>query len=442
LGALPWMLNADFIMGFFNFLMSIPLFLLVLAAHLRLLQKPTWKLAGVVVALLGVMAITHYLLWGIALALLPTLALVFGVRHSWKRALWWPIRDVMLGLPSLGLLLPWFFSYFVFAEGVTTSDQVDGPKAGTLTERLAQVYSGEYLGPVDNLKQIIDYMFDRLTPPNAPNHLWDRPGQLISTLWLAGLLLWVVSAARAPRSPAPQPLGKPNRFKISIPGTSYVGWTFALVLIAYFLLPRHLLKPIWLWGVNFRLAEVIGVLAVCAIPLSPFQPPREVRLRVWAGTALLLLAAVATPALTAGQFLLARTEYGSVREAMEAIPRGKKVLVLRRKFEARNMRAPLFNGVTEWYPVLRGGYVPYSFADTSSKPFVVNRKTALPAPNCFWQDNFTWQEHGRYYDYVALFAEPGAPRAPYDDQIPTDLPVVYRRDHWTVYRNPNPVAYP
>jgi hypothetical protein len=190
------------------------------------------------------------------------------------------------------------------------------------------------------------------------------------------------------------------------------------------------------------LAEVIGVLAVCAIPLSPFQPPREVRLRVWAGTALLLLAAVATPALTAGQFLLARTEYGSVREAMEAIPRGKKVLVLRRKFEARNMRAPLFNGVTEWYPVLRGGYVPYSFADTSSKPFVVNRKTALPAPNCFWQDNFTWQEHGRYYDYVALFAEPGAPRAPYDDQIPTDLPVVYRRDHWTVYRNPNPVAYP
>ncbi len=138
LGVLPWMLNADFVMGFFNFLMSIPLFLLVLAAHLRLMQRPSWRRAALVVVLLGAMAITHYLLWAIALALLPTLALVFGVRHGWKRALWWPLRDGMLGLPSLGLLLPWFFSYFVFAEGVTTSDQVGGPKAGTLTERLAQ----------------------------------------------------------------------------------------------------------------------------------------------------------------------------------------------------------------------------------------------------------------------------------------------------------------
>ncbi len=442
LGVLPWMLNADFVMGFFNFLMSIPLFLLVLATHLRLLQKPTWKRAGLLVALLSVMAITHYLLWAISLALLPTLAVVFGVRHGWRRLLWWPIRDALLGLPSLGLLLPWFFSYFVFAEGVSTSDQVGGPQAGTLTERLAQIYSGEHLGPIDNLKQIVDCMFDRIGPMNAANSLWDRPGQLVSTLWLAGLLLWLIAAARTPRPGAVMPQGRPGRHAIAVNGTSYIGWTFALVLAAYFLLPRHLLKPIWLWGVNFRLAEVIGVLAVCAIPLAPLQPPRAVRLRVWAGTALLLLAAVAMPVLTTGQFILARTEYGSVREAMAAIPSGKKVLVLRRKFDARSMRATLFNGVTEWYAVLRGGYVPYSFADTSSKPFVVNKKTALPAPPWDWHDIFNWQQHGRYYDYIVLFAEPGSPRAPYQDQLPSDLPVVYARDYWTVYRNPNPEPYP
>ena len=47
LAVLPWLLNPDFFMGFFNFLMSIPLFLWLLAQHLRLLATPRlWRAVG------------------------------------------------------------------------------------------------------------------------------------------------------------------------------------------------------------------------------------------------------------------------------------------------------------------------------------------------------------------------------------------------------------
>ncbi len=440
LGVLPWMLNADFVMGFFNFLMSIPVFLFLLAAHLRLLQRPRWGRAAVVALLLMFMAITHYLLWAVSLALLPTLALLFGARHGWRRALWWPLRELVLGLPSIGLLMPWFLSYFVFAESVITPDQVGNTAKGPLWERLQHVYAGDHLGPVDNLRQFLDSMFDRISPMAAPANLLARPGQLVDTLWLAGMLLWVLAAAREPLAQRlrPQPQGR----AIAVPGSSYTGWVFVLVTIAYFVLPRHLIKPIWLWGVNFRLVEVIGVLAVCALPLHPLAPQKAVRGRVLAGTLALLAAAIAMPVLTAGQFALARTEYGSIREAMASIPSGKKVLVLRKKFDSRFVRATLFNGITEWYTVLRGGYVPYSFADTSSKPFVANKKTQLPAPPWDYHDAFSWQQHGKYYDYIALFNEPGSPRAAYESELPLDLVRVYQHDMWRVYKNPNPQPYP
>ncbi len=441
LGVLPWMLNADFVMGFFNFLMSIPVFLFLLAAHLRLLQQPKWWRAALVAGLLMFMAITHYLLWAVSLALLPTLALLFGIRHGWRRALWWPLRELFLGLPSIGLLMPWFLSYFVFADSVLTPDQAGTVAKGTFLERLQHVYTGDHLGPVDNLRQLLESMFDRISPTNAPATLLARPGQLVDTLWLAGMLLWVLAAAReplwskvAPRLPSPR--------RIVISGSSYTGWVFVLVTTAYFVMPRHLIRPIWLWGVNFRLVEVIGVLAVCALPLHPLAPQKAVRGRVLAGTLALLAAAIAMPVLTAGQFALARTEYGTIREAMASIPTGKKVLVLRKKFDSRFVRATLFNGITEWYTVLRGGYVPYSFADTSSKPFVANKKTQLPAPPWDYHDAFSWDQHGKYYDYVVLFNEPGAPRAAYEAELPLNLVRVYQHDMWRVYKNPNPLKFP
>ena len=446
-GVLPWMLNPDFFMGFLNFLLSIPLFLWLLWAHLGLLRKATWGGAALVAGLLCLMATTHYLLWAVALVLLPLLALVHGGRSGWLRGLGWPLREVLLGLPSVGVLLPWFLTYFVLADGVATSDQVANAAQGGLWTRLGSVYSGEHLGPVENLRQLFDQMFDAIDAPAAPANLLQRKGELISTLWLAGFLLWLVGAARS-ASPATDAghaegagTGRSTQ-RPAISGTSYLGWVLLLCAAAYFVLPKHMVRPIWLWGVNFRLAEVLAILAVVALPLRPLAAAAGVRGRVWVGSGLLFVSACWLPIATMESFLLARTEFGDIRHALATIPSGQKVLVLRRKLLSKHMKYTIFNNITEYYAVLVGGYVPYSFADTSSKPFVVNRKHAVPAPPWDSPDAFSWEAHGRYYDYVVLFSEAGAARESYEDQLPATLTPVYQRAPWRVYRNPAPARWP
>ncbi len=446
LGVLPWLLNADFFMGFFSFLMSIPLLLWLMAAHLRWLRQPTWKRGLLVAGLLCAMATTHYLLWAIALALLPLLALQFGLRQRWWRTLWWPVRDGLLGLPSIGVLLPWFLKYFVFAEGVTTSDQAAAARQGTFLQKLSHVYAGEHLGPVDNLRQLFDRMFDPVGSPNAPLNLLYRPGELVSLLWILGFVLWMVAGVRQQRNTAQQQMiiqetsSPADRF--DIPGDSYVGWLLGWTVLLYFVFPQHLLRPIWLLGVNFRLVEVMAMLAVIALPIRPMQAPADFRLRTWAGTLCMIAASLVLSWSTYRCFRHAQDEYGAIRQAYAAIPSGKAVLTLRSKRASSWFRYHVFNGIGEYYGVMRRGYVPYSFADTSSKPVVINRAMAYPAPSWDAQDQFTWQEHGRFYDYIALFDDPAAPPPSWLAELPPTLKPVFRRGAWRILRNPSPDVWP
>lgn len=439
LAVFPWMLNADFFMGFLNFLMSIPIFFWMLAAHLRLLQKPSWRRAAVVAAWLCLQATTHYLLWAVELALLPTLSVVMGARQGWRRLLWWPLRDALLGLPSIAVLLPWFLTYFVLADGVRTSDQVQAQQGAGFFARLSGVYAGEHLGPIENLRQLADRMFDALGTADPTASLLRQPGEILSALWLIGMALWLVGAARASR---PMPLPTPPQRVASVSGTSYVAWALCLTAIAYFVFPQHMVRPIWLHGVNFRLVEVLAILGVLSLTLKPLQPPTGTAIRVWVGTLLLSGVAIAMPILTMRAFLQARQEYGAIREAYAAIPRGKSVLTLRSKRASAHFRYHIFNNIGEYYGVMRGGYVPYSFADTSSKPVIVNKATAFPAPPWDQHEAFSWREHGRCYDYIALYNEIGALPASYERELPKTLVPVFGRGHWRVLRNPHPDACP
>lgn len=422
LGVLPWMLHADFFMGFFSYLLSIPIFLLILAMHIRWLRAPTWTHGVVLVTLIGVLAVTHYLLWAVAFVLLPSVALVFALRSGWKRVLWWPVRDVLMSLPSLGLLLPWFVRYFVLGEGVRTSDAALQKVHGSLWQRLSAVYEGEHFGPMANLRQLPYTFFDAIY----------RQDELLPVLWFAALGLWFWGVSRTPRLRHELPEHAPNR----ISGGSYAAWAVAILILEYFVAPRHLQKPIGLFGVNFRLVEVAMVLVVCALPLKPLRPPRSVRWPVWAGTGLMVACAILLPVLTTRQFRADRAMYGDIRGAYAAIPQGKRVLTLRGQ---RPSHWFLFN-IGEYYAIFRQGYVPYSFADTSSKPIVINRMTALPAPPIVDLEFFTWQQHGRFYDYIARYDEPGLER-PWQPQLPA-LPLVFQGKGWTVWKNPAPDPWP
>ena len=442
LGVLPWLLNADFFMGFFNFLMSLPLFLWLMAAHLRYLRSPSRLRALQVVAWLCALATTHYLLWSAALLLIPLLALVFGARQSWRQALVWPIRDGLLGLPSVGVLLPWFMKYFVFSEGVVTSDAASVSHKGTFWQRLTNVYAGEHLGPVDNLRQVADRLFDTVGPQQAPPMLGSQPGQLVTLLWLFGLVLWIAASiaqrhARPHEPLHPLPLG---RWKVD--GSAYTGWLLGLTSGLYFVFPQHLLKPIWLHGVNFRMIELLAILAVVALPLRPLEPVPKRQLRMWIGMLCMIAASIVLARTTWRSFQGAQTEFDSIRQAYGRIPEGKAVLTLRSKRKSQWFRYHIFNGIGEYYGVLRRGYVPYSFADTSSKPVVINRDTAIPAPPWDAQEQFTWRDHGRYYDYIALYDDLGSGPPPWQDELPKDLVEIYHHGRWRILRNLSPDPWP
>ncbi len=432
LGVLPWLLHCDFFMGFFSYLLSIPVFLLILAAHVRWLQSPTRGRGLVLVGLLGLLALTHYLLWAVALVLLPTIALAFGSRQGWRRAIGWPLRDCLMLLPSLALLLPWFLRYFVFAEGVKTSDAAIHRGGGTFLQRLSNVYLGEHIGPLANLRQIPDVMFDAVYRVDAPMSLRERPGEWVTALWLIALILWLVGSARTPQPP----IEPSRRVGNGVSGSAYAAWAVAILAVEYFLMPRNLSRPIGLYGVNFRLIEVAMVLLICALPLDPLRPPRSTRLRVWLGACLMVTCAIFLPLATLREFREDRALMGDVREAYDHIPMGQRVLTLRGR---RPSRWFLFN-IGEYYAVFRHGYVPYSFADTSSKPVVVNRDAALPAPPAIDLEFFNWQQQGRYYDYIVRFDEPGLLH-PWTPTMP-NLPVVWRGRGWTVWRNPHPDVWP
>ncbi|HAN30444.1 MAG TPA: hypothetical protein DCQ06_02500, partial [Myxococcales bacterium] len=200
LGVFPWMLNSDFFMGFFNYLMSIPVFLFVLAAHVRFLRKPSLLQASLVASLLIFLAVTHYLLWGVSLALLPLLAFVLGSKKGWLRGAAWGVRDIGLVIPSILVLMPWFLSYFVFADGVKTPDQAV-LHGSTWMQRLLRIYSGQHLTPLDSITQIFERLFNRFA--EQPAHIrgvadliFRRHGELISSIWLIGLALWFIGTVK------------------------------------------------------------------------------------------------------------------------------------------------------------------------------------------------------------------------------------------------------
>ncbi len=443
LGVFPWMLNSDFFMGFFNYLMSIPLFLWLLAAHIRLLRRPGWRQAVAVAGLTVLLALTHYLLWSIALLLLPLLGLVFGTRRSGWRGAVLMVREGLLVLPSVLVLLPWFLSYFVLAADVRTPDQA-AIAGTTLGQRLARLYSGQHLGPIDDVRQLFGRMFDSFAPQPSEHMqavadlLLRRQGEMASFLWLCGLGLWLIGAAKSALPVTPTAAGAGSH---EVRGTSYIGWVLAAITAAYFLLPQHLARPIYLYGVDFRLVEVIGVLAVLALPVCPLLPPVQVRLRVWIGTSLMVLVAVLMPLHTAGTFLLVRTEYGSIREAYGSIPPNRNVLTLRMKRNSRWLREMMLSNIGEYYAVFQGGYVPYSFADSSSKPIITRTEASLPAPTWFDHNTFSIDAHGKYYDYIAIYRDLDERPGAWERSL-AHWDRVYQRDYWQVYRNPEVAAWP
>ncbi|MFZ4579030.1 MAG: hypothetical protein ACOYOB_11595 [Myxococcota bacterium] len=418
-GMLPWLLGADLVAGRLPQVVALPVALGVLAAHLSWLRHTTPLRAAILAWLLALLALSHWLPWLVFVALLPVLAAWEGARvGGWRKAVAWPLRDLVIALPSIGLMLPWMVSV------------LRHPASGSL-------YKARHALPLENLDQLADRLFDHLAPRSEVLNgfgdlLLGRPGDLASGLWLLALTLWALGAARQPRSVA-----NPGH----INGTAYLGRALGLLFAAYFGLPRDLWSPLPLGEANAVLIPLLGVLAVAALPVRPDDAPPTARVRVWIGTLLMGTVAVVVPMATLHAFALASTEVEPMRQALAVVPKGKSVLTLRTQPDSAFVRGAPWSAVGDYAAVLRKGYAPATFAGDPTLPVRPRPSRIRPAPPPDQPDSFTWQDHGRFYDYVAVLRDPST-QPPLFEVWLRAMTRVYQRGPWQVYRNDDVVKFP
>ncbi|MSP90374.1 MAG: hypothetical protein EXR79_00985 [Myxococcales bacterium] len=434
LAVLPWMWNADVMWGYFHVALALPLFIAMLAAHLSLVRAPAlWK-AVVVSVLVSLLAVTHYAFWLAGLVLLPGLAAVFGARSHWSRALLWPMREVACIAPSVALLLPW------------AQRSVDIASFGS---QWRDAFAVEAQLPLTALRAAVDRMFDQFQP--HPKHLeamadlWlRRPGDMLSAVWLGALALWVLGTVRQGQREAAElelaDASEPHDTADNL-GARYLGIATAGLAVLYFVLPRQVLRPLWLFNVNVRLVEAIAIVGVCALPLRVLAPPPQARKRTWAGTIAFGVVAAGVPILALQAVTLGSAEYDRMRDAFRSIPNGSSVLTLHGQAGSAWLRQPTFTNLGEWWDVAGSGYVPQAFADPMLQPLRLRSRAARPQPLGDDHGTFSFEEHGRFYDYIATWHDPFAAPPPFAGELRA-LPVVYARGRWQVYRVPNPTPWP
>ncbi len=416
IAVLPWVWHHEMFVGHLAHTLGLPIFVALLAAHLGLLRQfGPWR-ALLVAALVVALAVTHLLLWLCGALMLPLLGMAMG--RGWRGVLRGLGRDALVVLPSVAVLGPWYRRE-VLAEGGFAN------------------FSAEWALPVSSLRAFFGHMFDVFAPrgtalESLADLLFNRPGDVISGVWLAGLGLWWLAGVRAMRA---QP-GVPPTLELR-----YLQWALLLGLLGFFALPTHLFRPIWVHGLAPRLASVVAILAVVALPFDPVRPPRTARMRAWLGGVCALIAATWLPLAALRSTVLIQPEFDHLDEALAAIPRSKAVLVLRPKYESHWMQIHIFADVGQWAAVLRGAAVPHGFIDPVLQPVRLVAKNLRPTPPGDDHDRFNWTEHGRYYDYVAVFRDPFGPEPRYLALL-RSWPEVYHRGKWQVFHNEHPEPFP
>lgn len=442
LAVVPWMWHQDVWIGHLGQILGLPMLLTLLAVHLSFARDPgPWR-AVLQVVMLALLATTDLLLWFTGAALLT----VLGASVGWRWRRWWgapllAVRELALALPSMALLVPWVRAEWLGRGG----------------------FGGEWTLPMDTVKLLFSRLFDVFGPrgtalDSLADLLFNRPGDPISALWLLGIGLWTLAAVRQGRegfgaTGRPMPAAAPyanlpiqtaNAAVATPPaqllrnrpwsGTAYLGWAFAWVAAGLLLLPTNILKPVWIHGFAPRLVTVLALLGALALPLRPDWPPMTARWRTWAGTAALLVAAAWMALSALRSTVLTQQEFSHLRAAMATVPPDKSLLVLRSNDQSRWMQPAIFHHVGQWWGALGGGAVPFSFRDPALQPVRPRPGRLLPSPPADSHDQFNWNDHGRFYDFIAVYREPFAPEIRAEAML-RSWPRLYHRGRWQVFQN-------
>jgi len=183
--------------------------------------------------------------------------------------------------------------------------------------------------------------------------------------------------------------------------SNHAEWSLGLasvfLLVVFFTIPKHITTPVYQWMVQGRLAVPVGIMFLL-IPRVNLQGIRQIVLLPM--TVVLVMGGWSI----FDKYLSFNHMASHIDNIIEAIPANKRILPLYfNSSDGIHRGFPLLH-LVELYQIRKGGELG---TDLIAKE-VIPVKRIIPAPPApFWQAShtFSYQQHGKYYDYfLAMFA--------------------------------------
>lgn len=188
----------------------------------------------------------------------------------------------------------------------------------------------------------------------------------------------------------------------------------------YFLLPR---TCAWIWPIHARFLFVGVVLSVLLLPQVP-----KFALRIMSSASIVLGLFIVFS--TTRGFYLYSQEIGDFRPALEAIPRGQRVVALTPDSKSRIVKNAAFHHFGAYYQAERGGIAMFSFATMRHWPIRIRESAGVPKPS--WELQFrpsaVNSSQLSWADYVLVRGEP--PQA-----LQAQFAKFYSGNKWHVFKN-------
>jgi hypothetical protein len=347
--SLPLLYNTQFILGFLNFALGLPLMAWGLALSLRYSTEQKRTTGLLLCAVSSVCFFAHVIPYG----LLLLGAVLLGASRDIRRT----ASGLVPLVPSIALALAWLRASPAGRALVTLSG------------------GGELFAQHESwgarLQELSLWLTDVLWTHEDETTLQGF-GVLVGCLFCASL--WV--RGRASRTAL--------RLSLLVP----------LCWLLYFVLPSGYE---FIWPIHARFA-LLGLLLL--IPVLPCAP---VLVRTAVGVAALGLSLYGTRALSRAFRDCAEREYAGLPAVLDGLPYGTRVAGLIYDASSRYVRFSPYLHAVAWAQVERGGAVMFTFADFPTSPFRFredNRPPRVP-PRWEWLPARVDSEHELgFYDYV------------------------------------------
>jgi hypothetical protein len=373
--ACPLFWNRALTVGFLPYIASIPLLFFVLALATREATAPRRGRT----AILALLALAVFYMHASAFTLLVVIApvqtaVLWGPRLAdWSRAAFRPLaRRLSWLVPSVICAALWAVIGSVTVNAGSLADEGEIGRMNVL--RSAHAFS---LWAHDSWSSHVDE--------------WCAFGYWAIFLTLLGGRAWSIRRQRLP-----------------VIDVAYV--PFVLTAILYFVLPFR----VGAGGmINVRLAPVLAAFAVLALPAITRRPAWE----SWLLRGVALVSMVLSVEAARQMRAIVREELAGVRELVETVPPGARLLQLSFRHDSPRSSFPVWIHLGAYHRAHAGGVAEFSFTQLHHWPLHYAPGAGPPSKPMFWDSApclYSNATDGAYYDYLLVYG----PVNPFRDEPP------------------------